>query len=151
VEGFDWSRFSPTHWFADVREPIDHPAYAVLAAMLVVALFVSIFMLVISRDTMGGHRAKQRQLRRVATAVAWLAGIGLVILFFRWQPVPVFSKRIWFYSWIMAALGTAGFFAHDYRKRYPARLAAFEADQRRRQYMPKPARKAERSKSRRRR
>ena len=96
---FDWRRFSPAHWFADAPEPIDHPAYAVLAVAQTLAFAVAVFAHLVADPLLADRPAARRALFRAATVVGFLAAVGLVLLLFRWQPVPFLSKRLWLYLW----------------------------------------------------
>lgn len=134
MDAFDWSRLSPIRWFSDVREPIDHPAYLLLAIVLAVGFFVSVYVWLAVGTMFDGHRLKQRLTRRLAVTAAWLCAVGLVILLFRWQPMPLLSKRIWFYAWAATALGLCVYAAYFARRRYPTLLASYEDGERKRRY-----------------
>lgn len=149
---FDLGRLSPAHWFTSATEPIQHPAYAVLAGMLVLGLVGAIYLRIASEQMFHGHRFKQRQVARGATASIWLCAAGLVVLLFRWQPVPFLSMRVWFYLWWLAAVALVAYAVYFYRRVYPERLSAYEDAERRRRYLPRPSATARpRQKARRRR
>ena len=107
---FDWRRLSPEHWFADAPVPIDHPAYVVLAIAQTLVFAAAIVARLVADLLLADRPVARRALSRAATVAGLLAAIGLVLLLFRWQPVPFFSKRIWLYLWWVAvatALGRA--------------------------------------------
>ncbi len=133
----DWLRLGPGHWFADATEPIDHPLYVFLAAALAGTLVGSLYVRLAVHTMFGGHRFKQRLAARAAIYAAWLAVVGLVIMLFRWQPVPFLSKRIWLYLWFLFALGLLGYAAYYSRRVYPERLSAHDERGRRRRYLPR--------------
>lgn len=134
----DWGRLSPDHWFADATDPINHPAYVVLAVLMTVGLIAGIYLRLTADTMFGGHRFKQRQLGRLANVVIVLSAAGLTILLFRWQPVPFLSKRLWLYLWWLAVPATAIYAVYHYRRRYPDQLAVYEDAERRRRYLPRP-------------
>jgi hypothetical protein len=133
----DWGWLSPSAWFADATEPIEHPLYVVLAVVLTLAMVAALYVRLMAHGMFGGHRFKQRQAIRLAYLVVWLAAIGLIVLLFRWQPVPLLSKRVWLLLWWLAVLASAGYGVYFYRRLYPGRLAAFENNERRRRYLPR--------------
>ena len=107
---FDWRRLSAEHWFAEASEPIDHPAYVALAAVQGLVFAVAVFASLVADPLLAERPAARHAIGRAATVAGLLAAVGLVVLLFRWQPVPFFSKRIWLYLWwlgVAAALGWA--------------------------------------------
>ncbi|MDP8923844.1 MAG: hypothetical protein M3O34_13305, partial [Chloroflexota bacterium] len=107
---FDWRRLSPEHWFADVPEPIDHPLYVVLAAVQTLVFAAAVFACLVADPLLADRPATRRAVGRAAAVAAVLAAVGLVLLLFRWHPVPFFSKRLWLYLWwlgVAAAVGWA--------------------------------------------
>jgi hypothetical protein len=136
---FEWLRLGPGHWLADATEPIDHPLYALLSAVLVGVLAGALYVRLAVHTLFGGHRFKQRLAARAAIYAAWFAAAGLVIILFRWQPVPLLSKRIWLYLWFLTALGALGYAAYYSRRLYPGRLSAHDERGRRRRYLPRGA------------
>ena len=139
MDPFGWIRLGPSHWFADATEPIDHPLYVVLAALLTVALIAGIYTRLAADTMFGGHRFKQRLAARTANYVVALAAIGLLILLFRWQPVPLLSKRIWLYLWLLTVIGSIGYGIYYSRRLYPQRLFAYDESARRKRYLPRPS------------
>ena len=111
---FDWRRLSPEHWLADVPEPIDHPAYFMLAVVLTLVFAASVIARLVADPLLADRPAARQAVARAAAVAGLLAAVGLVLLLFRWQPVPFFSKRIWLYLWwvaVAAALARAAFAA----------------------------------------
>ena len=138
MDPLDWLWRGPSYWFGDATEPIDHPIYVVLALVLAVALIGGIATRLAVHRLFGGHRFKQRRAARAASYAVALAAVGLVILLFRWQPVPLLSKPIWFFLWALAALGGLGYGLYYYRRVYPRRLFEYDENARRRRYIPRP-------------
>lgn len=135
----DWSWLSPGYWLSDATEPLDGTLAIVLGVMLTLGMAAGLYLRLSSGTMFGGHRFKQRQARGLANPAIGLCAAGLVILLFRWQLVPLLSNRIWLMLWWLAVLGGTGYVVWFYRRRYPARLAAYEQDERRRRYLPRAA------------
>ena len=107
---FDWRRFSLERVFADASDPIEHPAYLMLALAQTLAFALAVFARLLADPLLANRPAARRALSRAATIGGLLAAVGLVILLFRWQPVPFLSKRLWFHLWcvgVLAALAWA--------------------------------------------
>ena len=107
---FDWRRLSPEHWFADAPEPMEHPAYLVLALIQTLAFALACFARLVADPLLADRPAARQTVSRAATIVGLLAAVGLVLLLFRWQPVPFLSKRLWLYLWwavVILVLGRA--------------------------------------------
>jgi len=82
---------------------------------------------------------------RAATWVMLLTVAALLLLLFRWQIVPFLSKRLWLILWFLAVIGSLAY-AERYRRRvYPVHLAAWESNERRKRYTPRPAQTGNRS------
>ena len=105
---FDWRRLSPEHWLADTVEPIDHPAYLVLAVVQTLVFAASVGVHLLAEPLLADRPAVRRIVARVATVAGVLAAVGLVVLLVRWQPVPFLSKRIWLYLWWVGVAVAAG-------------------------------------------
>ncbi len=114
---FDWGRFSPDHWFADLSDPIDGPSYLALAIVQTLLLAAATFARLVA-DVLLADRPEARQLvSDVAGVAAILAGLGLVVLLFRWHLlVPFLTKRAWLYAWGLALALAAGWAAWRTRR-----------------------------------
>jgi hypothetical protein len=146
VNPFD--RLSPSHWWVDPVDPLSNPIYLVMAGALAIALVAGAFMWIAAPRLYADNRFRQRLVTRLAITVFVFSIVGLLLLLFRWQAVPFFSKRLWLYLWWAAAIGTAAYFAYYLKREYPQRLAAWEDAERRRRYMPKPGSSSQRSRRR---
>lgn len=135
---FDPRRLSPAYWFVDATEPIEHPAYLALAVLLMVGLVASVYVRIMADQMFDGKRYQQRQAARMAGVALFVCVAGLVVLLFRWQPVPFLSKRIWLYLWLMAAVAAMAYGLYFYRRVYPVRLREYLEEDRRRRYLPRP-------------
>lgn len=67
---------------------------------------------------------RQRFVRQVGLFEAALAGVGLVLLVFKYFNVPVLEWRLWTYLVVLAWLGYTGYAAWFYTSRLPAIIAA---------------------------
>ena len=134
---FDWTPVGPTERFVDAGQPIDDPLYLVLAVLMALALVGGIVTRLTARGRFDGHRFKQRLAVGAATYASWLAAAGLVILLFRWQAVPLLSKPIWWYLWVLTAVGLIAYAAYYYYRLYPPRLLAYDESARRKRYLPR--------------
>jgi|RhiMethySRZTD1v2_1073278.scaffolds.fasta_scaffold576295_2 hypothetical protein len=137
-------RLSPSYWWADPNEPLSNPIYLVLAILLAIALVAAAFAWIAAPRVFADNRFRQRLITRIAVIVFSFAAVGLLLLLFRWQAVPFFSKRLWFVIWWVAAIGSAVYLVYYQRRIYPVRLAAWEDAERRRRYMPRPGSSARR-------
>jgi hypothetical protein len=133
----DLSWLSPSYWLADAREPISHPVYAVLAVLLALGLGAAVYVRLAVDAMFAGHRLKQRHARMLTTPAIWLCATGLVLLLFRWQPVPLLSKPLWWYLWCLAFIAAVAYAGYFYRRLYPQRLAEHEHSERVRRYLPR--------------
>lgn len=143
-----FDRLSPSHWWADPREPIGGPLYLGLAVVLGIVFVASAAVWILAPRLANGHRFRRRLIARLAVVALVLAAVGLLLLLFRWQLVPFFSKRLWFYLWGVAVIATTAYAVYYRRCLYPKRLAAWEDRERRRRYLPKPGHGGARSRQR---
>ena len=76
-----------------------------------------------------------RVLRKVKTLSVTMGVIGFVFLFFRYEYIPLFSRRFMYILWVLMAGVWAGFLAVEFRKIPKRRKDAEEVDQIKR-YLP---------------
>lgn len=81
--------------------------------------------------------------RRIARNVFyWGVGLqllGLLLLWLRQLNVPIISMRILLYAGLIAQVYAAAYLWWWVKRRYPARLAAYEWEERKRAYLPRAA------------
>jgi hypothetical protein len=140
--------FSPSDLFTNGTGAIDNPAYIAMAIVFGIALLVGAFAWIAAPRLFADHRLRQRVVTRLAIALFTFAAVGLLLLLFRWQGVPLLSWRIWLVVWWLAALGTAIYVWYYLKRIYPRRLTAWLDAERRRRYMPKPGSGQQRSRRR---
>jgi drug/metabolite transporter (DMT)-like permease len=135
VNPFD---FSPADLFTSGSGSLDNPAYLAMAIVFGIALLVAAFAWIAAPRLFADHRFRQRVVTRLAITLFTFAAVGLLLLLFRWQGVPLLSWRIWLVVWWLAAIGTSIYIWYFLKRVYPKRLAAWLDAERRRRYMPKP-------------
>lgn len=82
-----------------------------------------------------GHALRRRISGRIAQGFIWAFGIGLVFFAFRVMGLPGLGIRLWLYVAALGVLGVLGYVVYYLRRHYPAQLAAYEAQQLKRQYL----------------
>lgn len=141
-------RFLPSYWWTDPGTTIDGPIPIGFAVVLAIAFVMSIVAWLLAPRLAPENRLHQRLIVRLAKWVLGFSAVGLILLLFRWQIVPFFSKRIWLILWFAAVFGGVGYVVYYWRRVYPERLAAWEDSERVRRYLPRAGRGATRSRRR---
>ena len=143
--------FDPAFLFS--APPPDSPRFGPLAwAFLVVMaglLAASLYFYLVKRvDWKRTNPVWSRAANRWGQVGMWVAGIGLILLFFRAISLDFFNMRFWLYLWALVTLVAAGWFLYWWRTTYPREMARYMKAQRVRQYMPGTARSAARQNAR---
>jgi hypothetical protein len=141
-------RLSPTYWWTDPGTTIDGPLVLAFAVVLGLAFVLAIVAWLLASRLAPENRLHQRRIARLAKWTLALAAIGLLLLLFRWQIVPFFSKRLWLILWFASVFGGIGYIVYYWRAIYPERRAAWEDSERRRRYLPKSGQSGARSRRR---
>lgn len=81
------------------------------------------------------HPLRARLGRRIANALLWAFGAGLVFFGFRALGLPGLGWRLWAYVTALAVLALIGYIIYYTRRRFPKELAAYAAKQVKRQYL----------------
>jgi hypothetical protein len=147
VEIFE--RLLPGYWWTDPGTALDGPLALAFAIGLGVAFVLAIVAWILAPWLAPENRLHRRLIVRLATWVLGFSAVGLLLLLFRWQVVPFFSKRIWLFLWFVAAFGGVGYVVQYWRRVYPVRRAAWEDSERVRRYLPRAGRARRRSRRRR--
>ena len=143
-----FERLLPGYWWTDPGTTIDGPLAIGFAIVLGVAFVAAIVAWLLAPRLASGNRLHQRLIVRLAKWVLGFSAVGLLLLLFRWQIVPFFSKRLWLFLWFVAAFGGVGYVVHYWRRVYPEQRAAWEDSERVRRYLPRAGRGASRSRRR---
>jgi hypothetical protein len=99
-------RLGPGYWWSDPTTPWDTTAVVAFAVSLALAFVGGVTVWVLVERIAPADQAARRFVRSAAaSAFAFSAG-GLVLLLFRWQMTPLFSRRIWFMLWGMGLIWT---------------------------------------------
>jgi hypothetical protein len=128
---------SPSRWLQDPTSTIEGPIPIGFAAALGVLFVLSIAVWILAPRLAPERRMVQRLIERIAKWGVGLSLTGLVLLLFRWQLVPFFSKRLWLLLWGLSVIGVAAYFVYYWRRVLPVRAAAWEESERKRRYLPK--------------
>ena len=81
------------------------------------------------------HALRRRLSGRIAQAFMWAFGVGLVFFAFRVMGLPGLGIRLWLYVTALGVAGVLGYVVYYLRRHYPEQLAAYEAQQLKRQYL----------------
>lgn len=124
--------FKLSYWLAEAPA-LTPPAFWAMGIFFVLFLAAAIALKVVSRRA---EPALARGLRKISRLCGWLGAFGLVILFFRYEFVPLLSRRLTYLLWLTAALAGAGSVLRYFNKQLPE-LRRREAIRRQREkYLP---------------
>jgi uncharacterized membrane protein len=141
-------RLSPSYWWTDSGTSLDGPLVLAFAIVLGVAFVVAIVAWLLGPRLAPENRLHQRLIVRLAKWVLGSSAVGLLLLLFRWQIVPFFSKRLWLFLWFAAVCGGLSYVVYYWRRIYPGQRAAWEDSERVRRYLPKSGRGGSRTRRR---
>jgi len=91
---------------------------------------------VLSSRLARGNRIHQRLLDVYGQWAAWLGFAGVVIVGLRYANVSLLSKRIWTILDLLAIAAVAIHFIVYWVRKYPAEIAAYRDEERKRRYLP---------------
>jgi hypothetical protein len=137
VEIFE--RLLPSYWWTDPTDAIDGPGWIVFAVLLGVAFIAGVTFWLLAPNLAPRNSLHRRLIARAAKWTVGLATTGLFLLLFRWQLTPFLSKRLWLFLWILSVIGAVAYGERYRRTGYGADLAAWNDNERRRRYLPKPS------------
>ena len=127
----------PWYWFEAPFGPATPFTYAVMGLFALV-MIASAVVWVGRRRLFPGHRVK---VRLAATYGPWFFGIAALGVFFvlmRAAESPILTARVLWLTCLLGLVGLAVYFARYLRIGYPIEVAAFERDEMRRKFIPKP-------------
>ncbi len=131
---YSFSHFlTSTYWFTNVPEitPLALWTQAVAYALMVGAYFGIEYWILVKKS----DRFLTRALRKVKTLVFVMGITGFVFLFFRYEFIPVFSRRFMYVVWLFVTAVWAGFLVFEFKKIPKRRRDAEEIDRIKR-YLP---------------
>jgi hypothetical protein len=135
VEIFE--RLSPSYWWTDPGTSVEGTVPVGFATVLGLAFVASLVVWLLARRIAPENRVLRRLIVRVAKWALAMSAVGLLLLLFRWQIVPFFSKRLWLFLWFAGVIAGIGYLGYYWRRIYPLRLAAWADSERRRRYLPR--------------
>lgn len=112
--------------------------YGVIGILYLLVLAVSVAGYVARQQLFAGHRLKVKLAERVTTVGMIVGALGFILVVLRYFGVPVLSARIILYIVVLVSLLLVAYFVYYLLARYPARRAAYEAEELRRRYLPRP-------------
>lgn len=122
----------PSYWLAEAPQltPLGLWSMVVLFGVLLVA---SVVLKIISAKADPALARGERQIARLS---GWLGLFGLVILFFRYEFVPILSRRFVYLIWLAIAIPGALSIINYFKKQLPETRRR-EAERRRKEkYLP---------------
>lgn len=121
------------YWFANVPEIGASALWiqALFYAFLVAGGFALEYWVIFKKI----DKFLARVLRKVKTLAITMGIVGFVFLFFRYEYIPLFSRRFMYIIWFLIAAVWAGFLAFEYKEIPRRRKDAEEVDQIKR-YLP---------------
>lgn len=134
------AEFAPGRLLEDPRT-VDSPIYLVLLGIFVVTFLLGLIISLNPARLARGNRLHRRILERYGTLAGWLGLIGMIVVGLRYTNVPLFSKRLWT---VLDLLAVVALCVHFFRYRlrvYPAEIAAYRDEERRRRFIPTGARR----------
>ncbi len=144
-------KLAPGYLLQDPRTGVGSPVYLVALGIFVVVFLGGLVALLFRERFSQGNRLHLRIIERYATWASSLGGCGIVVILLRYANVPLFSKRIWTVLNLLAVLALLAHFVWYRVKVYPAQLAAYREEERKRRFLPTPKRPVSVRRSRRRR
>jgi hypothetical protein len=128
---------SPGYWFDGFTGP-PTPYTFILLGLFGLAMLASAGGWLFRRRLFPGHRVKVRLAARLGPWFFGLAATGVALLLLRVAQSPILTTR---FLWLLCGASLVGLFVYllwYLRERYPAEVAAFEREELRRQFMPRP-------------
>lgn len=138
----DFARFlSLFHWF-QLRPGPPSGLYWVLVGIYAVGLGASASYFLKIRLRFGEHAYRLAVARRVGLAGGILCALGLIFVGLRFWGVPYLSLRLWVYMVTIGTVGLGAFLVYYFLRMYPVSLRAYDEEQLRQRYLPRPKAKA---------
>ena len=139
-------QLSPSHLFED-PSPVTSGIYVDLVFLLAFTMLFGVLASVRPQLFVRDNTFHQQIMRQYGGWVAWLSGVGVVLIGLRYTNAPFFSKRLWTAADLIALLVVAAHFARYRLSSYGDDLAGYQEEQRRRHFRtgaPAPSRRRRR-------
>ncbi len=117
------------------RDEIWGPLAIAFLAVFALGLLVTVVANNRARQIFPNHRLHRETLHKITYRAMWGWVTGLAFFGFRLMGLNFLGWRLWEYVSALAALGCIAYTAWWLRAKYPARVAAFEKERRRRAYL----------------
>lgn len=130
--------FSPTHWFDGNPGPASAWYWLLAALFTVVAVAGLVLYWYIRPRQHAGHTLHNRMAEVAGIASVSWALWGLFLLLVRFLGIGLLSARLLMYLTLLGGVGMAAYVGYYRYKLYPARLQAYEREEERKRFMPKP-------------
>lgn len=128
------AKISPGALLEDPRR-VDSPIYLVFLGVFVLVFVLGLVMAIGAQRLGQGNRLHQQLLGRYGAWGGWLGGVGMIVIGLRYTNVPLFSKRLWTALNVLAVLAVATHVVWYRIRRYPAEIAAYQEEERRRRFL----------------
>lgn len=126
----DWTRLTGVPYQDEVLGPLAL-AYVIGFAVIGVASAVLYWW---TPRRIADHGVKKKMSRQIAATFLWISTIALVFFGFRVMGLPLLGIRLWLWIVSAVAIGAATYYAYYLRAKFPARVAAYDAEQLKRRY-----------------
>lgn len=126
----DWTRLTGVPYQDEVFGPLAI-AYLVVFGLLVVGSGALYFW---TPQRIATHAVKRRMSKQLAGTFFWIGIVALAFFAFRVMGLPLLGIRLWLWAMVLVVLGAGAYYAYYLRARFPARVAAYDAEQLKRRY-----------------
>lgn len=123
------------------QDEIVGPASLIFLGIFAVGFIVATFLYLRPPARVRAHGLRLRLSQRIANALMWTFGIGLVFFGFRALGLPFLGWRLWTYVTALALVVVVGYILYYLRTSYPKELAGYEAQQLKRYYQQRNRRR----------
>jgi hypothetical protein len=127
---------APSELLLDPGRGAPSNAYFVLLGFFVVLFIAGVIAATRATKLSRGNRLHERMLDLYGQWGAWLGLAGIVIVGMRFSNAQLLSKRIWTILDLLAILAVTAHFLNYRIRRYPAEIADYREEERKRRYLP---------------
>ncbi|MEI7741825.1 MAG: hypothetical protein WCJ29_04955 [bacterium] len=112
------------YWIAIRPLAMTSKTAIMLSAFFILMIATGIACRAIYRKLKKNDRFMSYVWRRGASALNWMGSLGLLIVFFRYEGVPMLGMRLWYAAWLIGAIAWGAQIAWYRYKQLPKILAA---------------------------